>query len=59
MGFVSSDYGDEFILLEELFAELSAEEVRTASDIVGFDNFLTVTVIVVDRVRPHQIAEHS
>ncbi len=56
---MSSDYGDEFVPLEEVPRHLGSEEVGTTSNLVGFYEGFTVTIVTIHRVRPHQIAEHT
>ena len=51
------DDRDDLVLLEEGLRQLVAEEVRTPAHLVMLHQLVAVPGLVVDRVRPHQVAE--
>lgn len=57
LGFVSPDYGQQFVLAEEALRKLIAKEVGTPSHLVFFDQLLHCSCSIVNRIGPHQVAE--
>ncbi len=56
---MGSDNGDDLVTLEEALRQLAAEEVRTSTDVVVFDQIIAESVLVVYWIGPHQVAEES
>ncbi len=48
-----------FVSLEKSLSEFAAEKVRASTNFIGFDEVITVSVFIIDRVCPHQITEKS
>jgi hypothetical protein len=54
---VRPDDGDDLVAFEEALRQLAPEKVGAPPHLVVLYQILTETVLVVHRVRPHQVAE--
>lgn len=53
------DDGYDFVSFEETLSQLAAEEVGTPSHIIVLYQIVTEAILVINGVRPHQVAEQS
>ena len=56
---MSSDDRENLVLFEETAGHLGAKEVRASSDVVGLDEAIAGSSLVINWISPHQIAEES
>lgn len=53
------DNRNDFIFFKKVFGQLKSKKVGTASDFIGFCDFLKCAILVIDRISPNEITEQS
>jgi hypothetical protein len=56
---MSSDDRNQFVLVQEALSKFIAEEIGAASDIIGLDQTLHRSILVIDWICPNQITQKT